>query len=1014
MLGGWTTRLFVYTQQSSPRVPRTPVYRQAAGKVKPPHQILGGLLLRPEYRTEPVRPCAGTPLTRARTPITDIATDTHVRIIGQTINKLIRVFIVMVITLMTYLNVHGFPGFLKLFVQGQLARAGVAAKFDKIRIDLWRGLIGENVVLADASQPDRILAEISEVAVLINWQRMFQRRMAISSLKIANANLSVPTPADEIGPEMFHAQEAYAMFRFDDDGTIHIERTTGLYCGIRLNVNGSIKPHLPNKSPPSMPSLPREAPHQSQFVFLTKALRELARIQVKEPPQMNVSFDADLADPMAARFEVRLNGSQIGYRGLSLDGVEVVVFMAGGQIEIRRFVLNLYNGAVSFHGQYNFAKGMFDLHMTSTTDPTAFAVVLPPAAAQELRKLVVRANPQIELRYHLSANTGTLPRLDGRLVAPPFQFDHIQFNGLDATVEMTYPLIKFRDVKVLMPEGQLTGHGQFHLENTDFGYAFDSTLNPTRLLPVSMPVMRQIIEPAEFTESPHIVASVRGDFVDPDNFAYDATISVRNCRYRGVALTKASGALQLRDQVLTATDVQLDRADGGVTGTIVADFKNQQTAFDLRSTTDPVPMAPLIGPAAAPFAADYLVQGPVQAHVAGVADFAKPANTTWNATASVGYFGHRTLALCQATGSLSFTNDTLIASIQAGDGSWQTIHAGPLTANVMLHKDGGALELTGQDVIWQTMTTQHGQARLIINGATATGHGVFGPASWGGLRAKNGSVDFLVTPDRSLLTVDAADLKLWTLFADRIRTDVLMEGEQITAAIAADGFGWWKFRTKEARAEVVHADNKMRIVNYKSDLFGGRLEGGCEMDFTEPEVIYSLQLQANDCDIRAYAEQQLGRSSDMTGTMRGFVNLTGSGDRLSSINGSGRVAVRDAVLLELPILGIFSRLLNSMIGGLGSVNVSSATSDFTIESGIVKTENLSLSAGAFTLTSRGNISPDGALDFTVQAELLRQVPGINILGWMLGKIFEYKIGGTISDPSYRPIRLPKEILPHSN
>jgi len=32
---------------------------------------------------------------------------------------------------------------------------------------------------------------------------------------------------------------------------------------------------------------------------------------------------------------------------------------------------------------------------------------------------------------------------------------------------------------------------------------------------------------------------------------------------------------------------------------------------------------------------------------------------------------------------------------------------------------------------------------------------------------------------------------------------------------------------------------------------------------------------------------------------------------------------------------------------------------------------------------------------------------------MFGKIFEYKVCGTIENPNWRPTRLPKEILPHS-
>jgi hypothetical protein len=43
------------------------------------------------------------------------------------------------------------------------------------------------------------------------------------------------------------------------------------------------------------------------------------------------------------------------------------------------------------------------------------------------------------------------------------------------------------------------------------------------------------------------------------------------------------------------------------------------------------------------------------------------------------------------------------------------------------------------------------------------------------------------------------------------------------------------------------------------------------------------------------------------------------------------------------------------------------------------------------------------------------LPGFNLL-WdiIIGNIFEYKVGGTLSAPNYRPVNLPSEIMPHGN
>ena len=64
--------------------------------------------------------------------------------------------------------------------------------------------------------------------------------MGIDALRIANASVTVPTPADEIGPQVFIAEQAYATFRFED-GSIQIDELNGVYAGIRLHLSGAIK-----------------------------------------------------------------------------------------------------------------------------------------------------------------------------------------------------------------------------------------------------------------------------------------------------------------------------------------------------------------------------------------------------------------------------------------------------------------------------------------------------------------------------------------------------------------------------------------------------------------------------------------------------------------------------------------------------------------------------------------------------------------------------------------------------
>lgn len=921
--------------------------------------------------------------------------------------------LVVLITLASYLQTQKLPGFLHYFVESQLLRAGISAKFESIRVDLWRGILAEQVVLADARRPDHVLARVDVVALRLDWGRLVRGKPLISGLKIANARVAVPTPADEQGLEFFTAEEAYATLTIGDDDTVRVEQLTGVYCGISLNVVGSVK--LLSAADRSVAAeRAGRSNRPGQFLFITKALRELSRIQVKEAPRLDVEFDVDLADPVATQMRARLWGTGIGYRGVQVDKMEVRLKMEEGALDVPMFKLALYGGEVNFGGRYDFANGMFDLKLESTTDPTAFAAVLPEKMAAEVRKLVVVKNPSFALRYYLSAETGIRPRLEGWIDAPPFRFQDVEFTAVRAKIEMTHPVAEFREVLVAMPEGQVTGHGRLHVESTDFEYEIDSTLNPTKLLKFMPPMTRRVVEPARFTKSPHLVAKVRGDFIDPDNFAYDATLSADKCQYRGVRLEHASARLRLRESRLDVRDLVVRGGGGETTGRLLADFNLERTEFDVVGTSNPVGLAPLLGPKAAEWSRRYRVDGPCKVRAAGVADFADPMGTAWTAEVAAGYFGHKNLAICGGAGGLVFTNNTLAVSMRAANGGWERVHGSDVAVEALIGEDAGSVTVDARDVTWQTMRAGSASAVFDVRGTEVAGSARLLNGAWGGMTGDAVMVDFVSGPTESFLAVDGERCRLWLLDGARVAADVVVTRGGTTAAVGVEELKWWKLDSNMARADVVQSGKELLVENMRADFYGGTLEGAVGLNMDQDDVRYGVRLRARDGDIKSFTERYHGKTGEVFGMFGARLDVTGVGSSMESVNGTADMQIKEAMLLELPFLGVFSRVLNSIVGGLGSIKVTEATADMTIESGTVKTDNLVMRAGAFTLTSRGQVDPKGNVDFLVQAKLLRQVPILNIPGLILGKMFEYKVGGTVGDPSYRPVMLPKEILPHGN
>jgi len=764
------------------------------------------------------------------------------------VGRLIGVAVVLALVGLAYMHVAGVPPRLIRLLEQQITRTGVVLRFAAIRLDLFRGIVATRMELADARAPAETLVEVDEVVIVPNWRGLAQQRQPLRAVRITNATIAVPTPADEEGSALFTAQDAYATVLFGEDGTVVLDRLTGLYCGIQLYVTGQLKPAGPEAR------LQPQGP--SPFRFVTKVVRELNRIKVSEPPQLDLNFELDLARPLEARARVRLRGQGMELRGAKVDEARVIVTMQDGAVEFPQFELELYRGAVRFRGRYDVARGAFDLEVTSSTDPTAFAGFAPPAWGEFLaRDVKVQDNPRVALRYRLSPETGPLPELQGSVLAGAFAVRGVEFLRVDFEFANHGPRVTVTNALVVMAEGQLTGAGEINIESTDFHYQVVSTLDPPKLLPVMSPVMRRIVEPSWFASSPRIVAQIRGDFVDPDAFAYDATVEAGACRYRGVDLERASARLKLRESLLDVRELLLVRPEGEVSGTVRADFNEHVVEFDIASTANPNAVAPLLGPVAAATLRPYRFGPRTDGNARGRVDFVNPTNTAW------------------------------------------------------------------------------------------------------------------------------------------------------TAHVVGEGFSYWKLTADRAEANLTFANNTFQIEKFTADFYGGKLTGAARFDFAGTNVTYRFQLAVERGDVtRLLAD--IGGAAKATGNLAGELELRGAGDDARQLVGRGSLSVADGVLWEAPLFGPLSHVL-------GKTKATSARADFTISQYAWRSENLTVEAGAFTARAPGRVDFDGKLDFRVQAQFLRQIPGLNILTKLIGVLLEYDVGGTINNPSYRAANLPKELLPHS-
>ncbi|MCX7887560.1 MAG: AsmA-like C-terminal region-containing protein, partial [Verrucomicrobiae bacterium] len=273
--------------------------------------------------------------------------------------------------------------------------------------------------------------------------------------------------------------------------------------------------------------------------------------------------------------------------------------------------------------------------------------------------------------------------------------------------------------------------------------------------------------------------------------------------------------------------------------------------------------------------------------------------------------------------------------------------------------------------------------------------------------------DLMLTNELLRAHLRSHDACCWKFAARRLDGELLYSNAVVEAQVLAEDFQWWKLRAPQATANAVFSNQTLNIRQFRAAFCDGSLRGRAEIQCAADNPAFQLSLEASECDLRQLLRQIGNPNPTASGKLKGQLALLAPTMQVDSFQGRGSLEITDGVLVEVPVFGIFSQILNMIVPGLGSASVTSANCTYTIGNGRARTDDLEFEMAVATVRSYGSIGlSKGDLDFRMEVQLLRSWPGLNIVTWMLGKLFEYKVGGTINNPNWRPTRLPKEIMPH--
>jgi hypothetical protein len=229
-------------------------------------------------------------------------------------------------------------------------------------------------------------------------------------------------------------------------------------------------------------------------------------------------------------------------------------------------------------------------------------------------------------------------------------------------------------------------------------------------------------------------------------------------------------------------------------------------------------------------------------------------------------------------------------------------------------------------------------------------------------------------------------------------------------------FRWLKFNATHVAGDVHWLNETLLITNIQADFYGGKLSGWTDFNFhVEHGNDFRFDIMFDHAKLGPLIGDLTQNTNQLEGLLTGWINVPRANTAdWKLMAGTGHMQLRDGLLWEIPVFGVFAPVLNTMWPNLGSGRASEGSADFVITNGAVRSDNLELRSPAMRMQYRGSVDFASQLNARVEAELLRNTPVlgplVSTVFWPITKALEYKVTGSLGAPQIEPLYIPKVFL----
>ena len=344
----------------------------------------------------------------------------------QVLKWLALFLLTLILSWAAYYFYHiGFGGHWRALLSKEFHRFGLEISVRRLTLDPFRGLVAKDLEIYDRDRRQRVLAQISDLSLDLNYANLLQQEPALNAVDLHDAKISIPVDPSYPKAGRIRVTDIQSRIYFFP-GRIEVRQASGTVFGIQLQASGTLVNPADFKFA-SAPELANRPEQQPQETFLRLLIKEIEKLRFpEEPPQLDFTFQVDLANPSS----LRLQGGHLFAESLTrmndqLRNLDCRFSVENQKLDLQKLFLRDTHGELFATGNWNLGTGEKNFQIRSGLNLTELLANDP--RFPWTKELKFDAPPEVELSG--VARTNGHLRFLGKLNFDQFSFRGVKFQS---------------------------------------------------------------------------------------------------------------------------------------------------------------------------------------------------------------------------------------------------------------------------------------------------------------------------------------------------------------------------------------------------------------------------------------------------------------------------------------------------------------------------------------------------------------------------------------------------------